>query len=133
MKGDATYDNSANGPEHLQHLGSRSSQLNWCDLAAVCWCVGNEDAPWNALEKLGDEHDWKRIGEVEHENERVQEHEAGYGRPTVSNAAGKGTSQADANNCTDWPTHLKRRLPTGHDHTFILPGVIHTVVICECR
>ncbi len=57
--GHGTNDDTANRPEHLQHLGSRGSQLYRYDLAAVCRRVGNEDAPWQALEKLGHENDWK--------------------------------------------------------------------------
>ena len=133
MIGDAPYNDSANGPKHLQHLGSRSSQLDWCDLAAVCRCVGNEDTPWNTLEKLGCKHDWKRVAKVEYQDKQIQEHEAGNGRPTVSDTAGKGTSQADADNCTDWPTHLQRRLPASHDDILVLRDVKHTVFLGECR
>src|SRR5437868_3789654 len=99
MVGDAVHDNRTNGPEHLQHLGCRSSQLDGRDFTAVCWCVGNEDTPWDSLEKLRHEHDRERIGKVEDQDEAVQEHEAGDSRPAVSNTAGKGTSEADTDNC----------------------------------
>jgi hypothetical protein len=68
---DGTNDDTANRPEHLQHLGSRGSQLYRYDLAAVCRRVGNEDAPWNALENLGREKNWHRFGKVKDEDEGV--------------------------------------------------------------
>jgi len=94
--GDGTNDDTANRPEHLQHLCSGCSQLYRYDLAAVCWSVGNEDAPWQALKKLGHKNDWKRRGEVKCEDEDVQEHESGQSRPTVSDTAGEGASKKDA-------------------------------------
>lgn len=133
MIGDATYDDGTNGPEHLQHLSGRSSQLDGCDLAAVCWGIGDEDAPWDTLEELCHEHDRKRVGEVENKDEAVQEHEAGYGRPTVSDSAGKGASQEDTDDCTKRPSHLERRLPAGRDDHLLLLGAVYTVVVREPR
>ena len=92
MEGDGANDNTTNCPEHLQHLGSSGSQLDWYDLTAVCRRVGNEDTPWYALEKLGYENNWKRLGEVKREDEDVQEHEAGQGCVAVSNTAREGPS-----------------------------------------
>jgi hypothetical protein len=131
MISDATDDNCANSPEHLQHLGGRSSELNWCNLTAVCRCVRNEDAPWNALKELGQEHDGKRVGEVEHKDESIQEHEASDGRPAVTNAAREGTSQTDTNDGTDWASHLKRRLPASHDDELALFLVVYTIFVGE--
>ena len=131
--GDGTNDDTANRPEHLQHLGSRGSQLYRYDLAAVCRRVGNEDAPWQALEKLGHENNWHRIGKVKREDEDVQEHEAGQGRVTVSDTAGEGASDEDADKRTELPRHLKRRLPLGHDDIFAFCGVVHTVFVRERR
>ena len=92
MVGYCTDDNATNGPEHLQHLGSRGTKLNRHDLTTVRWRVGNEDAPRYTLEKLRHENNWERLGEVKGEDEDIQEHEAGQGRVTVSNAAGKRSS-----------------------------------------
>jgi len=133
MVGDGTNDNTANGPEHLQHLGSRGSQLDGYDLAAVCRCVGDEDTPWQALEQLGHEDKGKRVGKVKDEDEEVQKHQAGQGCPTVSNSVGKGACDTDANQRTELPRYLKRRLPFGLDDKFAGGGVPYSVFICECR
>jgi hypothetical protein len=132
MEGDATNDDTANRPEHLQHLGSRGSQFYRHDLAAVCRRVGNEDAPWQALENLGRENNWKRIGKVKREDEGVQAHEAGQGRVTVSDTAGEGASEEDADKRTELPRHLKRRLPLGLDDPFAR-SVRYTVFLLERR
>lgn len=108
---DATDNDGANGPEHLQHLSSRGSQLDGHDLAAVCRCVGDEDAPRHAFQKLADEHDGQRLGKVEDEDEGVQQHEAEDGGPAVSDAVGEGPGEADANDGTERAAHLERRLP----------------------
>lgn len=112
---DGTNDDTPNGPKHLQHLGGRGSQLDGYDLATICRRVGNEDTPWNALENLGDEKDFHGLGKVEDKDEGVKEHEADQGRVTVSDAAGEGTSDEDADESTELPRHLKRRLPLGDD------------------
>ena len=131
--GNGTNDDTANRPEHLQHLSSRGSQFYRYDLAAVCRRVGNEDAPWQALEKLGHENNWKRIGKVKHEDEDVQEHEAGQGRVTVSDTAGEGACEEDADKRTELPRNLKRRLPLGRDDHFVFCGVVYTVFVHERR
>ena len=105
---DTVDDDSTDSPEHLQHLGSWGTELDGRDLRAVRGSVGNEDTPRDTLEKLGDEHDWERVGEVENEDEAVEKHQTGDGRPSVSNAAGKRTSQADTDNGTNGSSHLKR-------------------------
>jgi hypothetical protein len=102
-----TNDDSTDGPEHLQHLGSGSSQLNRGDFTAVCRCICNEDSPWDALQNLGQEHDWKRLGEVEDEDEAVQEHETGDGRPPISDLAGERTSQHDTMSAPIGPLHWR--------------------------
>lgn len=129
MIGDTSDDDGTNSPEHLQHLSSRSSQLNWRNLTAVRGRVGDEDAPWDTLEELGDEHDGKRVGEVEDEDEGVQHHECGNSRPAISNAAGKGTSQADTDDCTYWSTHLESRLPAGYDDLLVVDRAVSTIGI----
>ncbi len=115
MVGNSTNDDAADRPEHLQHLGGRGSQLDGYDLTAVCRRVGNEDTPWQALEKLRHENNGKRVGEVEREDEDVQEHEAGQGRPAVSDAAGERAGEEDADKRAELPRYLKRRLPLGLD------------------
>jgi len=132
MVGDGTHDDTANRPEHLQHLGRRGSQLYRYDLAAVCGRVGNEDAPWQALEKLGYENHGKRLGKVKGEDEDIQEHEAGQGRVTVSDPAGEGAREEDADQRTELPRHLKRRLPLGYDDPFAW-AVGYTVFPLERR
>lgn len=131
MVSDGTNDDTANGPEHLQHLGGRGSQRNWHDLTAVRRRVGNEDAPWQALEKLGHEDDGKRVGKVKGEDEGVQEHEAGQGCVAVSDAAGERTSDEDADQRAELAGHLKRRLPLGLDDEFVACGVVHTIFVRE--
>jgi hypothetical protein len=133
MVGDGTNDDTANRPEHLQHLRSRGSQLDWDDLAAVCRRVGNEDAPWQALEKLGHENDGERLGKVKGEDEDVQEHEAGQGRPTVSDPAGEGAREKDADERTELARDLKRGLPLGHDDPGLVCRVVYTVFFSEGR
>lgn len=128
---DTSDNDGSNGPEHLQHLGSGSSQLNGCNLTAVGRCVGNEDSPWKTLEKLGDEHDGERVGKVEDEDEGVQGHQSGNGRPAVSNAAGKGTSQTHADNGTKGTTHLEGRLPASHNDPLVVDRAVDTVLLGE--
>lgn len=131
MEGDATHDDGANGPEHLQHLCSRGSQLDGCDLAAVGWRVGDEDAPRDTLEQLCHEEDGERVAKEEDEDEAVQAHEARYGGPTIADPAGEGASQEDADDCAEGPAHLERRLPAGHDDVLVLGRVEDTVPLCE--
>ena len=119
-------DDGANGPEHLQHLGGGSSQLDGRNLTAVRGGVGNEDTPRNTLEKLRDEHDWQRRGKVEDQDEAVEEHEAGDGRPSISNSTGEGSSETDADDSTERTAHLERRLPAGYNDPFVVVGVVLT-------
>jgi len=133
MISDGTNDDTSNSPEHLQHLGSRGSQLYRHDLTTVCWRVGNEDTPWQALEKLGHENNWKRFGEVKYENEGVQEHETSQGRVAVSDTAGEGTCDDDADKGTELSRHLKGRLPLSHDDVFLFLLVPYTVFCRERR
>lgn len=131
MVGDGTDDDTANCPKHLQHLGSRGSQFYRHDLTTVCRRVGNEDSPWDALEKLGHKHDWKRFGKVKREDEDVQEHEASQGSVTVSDTASEGTSEEDTDKRTELPRHLKRRLPLGLDDP--LAVMQYTEIFLELR
>ena len=57
--GNATNNDTANSPEHLQHLGSRSTQSQRHDFRAIGGGIRNEDTPWHALENLGCEHHGK--------------------------------------------------------------------------
>src|SRR5690242_3711751 len=113
--GDTTYNNGSDSPEHLQHLGGRSSQLDWGNLTAVGRCVRDEYTPRNALEKLRNEQNWEGVAKVKHEDERVQQHETEDSRPAVADSAGDRTSQHDTTNSTNWPTRLESRLPTSFD------------------
>lgn len=109
--GDGTDDNATNSPEHLQHLSGRSSESEGYNLTAVGGCVGDEDSPWDTLKDLRGEHDGKRVGEVEDEDEGVQEHETGQSSVAVTDAAGKRTSDEDTNESTELSRNLERRLP----------------------
>jgi hypothetical protein len=129
--GDTADNYSANSPEHLQHLRSWRSQLDWRDLTAVCWRIGNENAPWDTLEKLGYEHDREGIGEVEDEDKGVQEHETGDGRPAVADAAGKRASQKHAHECAKWSGCLESRLPAGLDDLVALHRAVHAECFLE--
>ena len=119
---DSINDQGADSPEHLQHLSSGGSQLDRCDLTAVRWCVRDEDTPGNAFEELGYEEHWKRVAKVHDKDERVQEHEAGNGCPTVSDPASKGTSQHDTADRTKRSTYLESRLPAGFDDSVVGVG-----------
>jgi hypothetical protein len=129
---DTTNNYSTDSPEHLQHLRSWRSQLDRCNLTAVCWRIGDENAPWNTLEKLGDEHDGQRVGEVEDEDEAVQEHETGNGRPAVPDAAGQGTSQEYTHECTKRSSSLEGRLPAGLYDILFRYWAVDAEVFLEC-
>lgn len=109
--GDATNDDATDSPEHLEHLGGRGSELDGDDLRAVRRGIGDEDTPWQTLEKLGDKHERKGVGKVEDEDETVQAHETDDGGPAVSDAAGERTSKEDSNEGAELSSHLKCRLP----------------------
>lgn len=131
MVGDATDDDGSDGPEHLKHLSSGSSQLHGHNLGTVCGGVGDEDSPRNTLEDLRHQHHRERVGEVEDKDEGVQGHEAGDGRPAVSDFAGEGTSEEDAEQRTDGTDSLERRLPLGLDDPFTI--IVDTVIFGESR
>lgn len=132
VESDTLNNDSSNSPEHLQHLGSWGSERNWHDLTAVCRRVGDEDSPWDTLEDLGGQHHWQRVGEVEHKDEAVEQHEVGDECPSVSNPAGQRTSKNDSNDGTNRTTHLERRLPRGLNNVLLLFFVPDTVIICKC-
>lgn len=127
--GDSAHDDTADGPEHLQHLRAGGSQLDRHDLTAVCRRVRDENAPWHTLQQLGHKHDRERLGKVEREDEGVQEHETGDCRPSVSDAAGQGTSNKNPDKRTELPGDLKCRLPFGLDDVFV--AVRYTVFLFE--
>lgn len=133
MISDAIHNDSSNGPEHLQHLRRRSSQPERHDLATVCWCICNEDAPRYAFEKLRRQHDSQRVCKIEDQDEAVQKHEAGDGCPPVSNLAGDGAGEEDADKGANWPSHLQRRLPRGRDEFLASFGVFNAVFVRERR
>lgn len=115
MVGDAADNNGADGPEHLEHLGGGSTQLQGHDLTAVRGCVTDEDTPRYALEQLSDEHDGEGFAEEEDEDEGVQGHETKDGGPAVSDLAGDGSGEEDTHEGAERPTHLKGGLPAGGD------------------
>lgn len=130
---DCSNDDTANRPKHLQHLRSRGAQPQRDNLAAVCRRIGNEDTPWQTLQKLSYEDNWERIAKVEYEDEGIQEHEASQGRITVSNAAGEGTSEEDANQRTELARHLQRGLPFSLNDHLVGFAIVYAVPIRECR
>ena len=129
--GDSTDDNGAKCPKHLEHLRGGGSEPKRHDFAAVGRCVGNEDAPWNALEDLRRKEDRVAIGEIEDEDEAVQGHETTNGCPSISDLAGYGTCEEDANESTDGTGTLKGRLPGGRDEVFAFFGIVGSVVVCK--
>ena len=131
--GDTTYNNGSDSPEHLQHLGGRSSQLDWGNLTAVGRRVRDEDTPRNALEKLRNKQNRERVAKVKHEDERVQQHETEDSRPAVTNSAGDRTSQHDTTNGTNWPTRLESGLPTSFDDESVAVVGWDTEVLLESR
>jgi hypothetical protein len=131
MEGDGTNDDTANCPEHLQHLRSWGSQFDGYDFTAVCGGVCNEDAPWYALEKLGHENKGKRLCKVKDEDKGIQEHETNQGGVTVSDAACEGTSEEDADKGTELARHLKGRLPLGDNYKLSGVSVEHTIFLLE--
>lgn len=133
MISDGTDDDRTNRPEHLQHLGSRCSQFDGRDLGAVGRCVCNEDTPWDAFEQLGRQHDLLGVGKVKDKDKGIQKHEAPDGRPSVSDFAGNGTGEEDANECTDWSSHLKGGLPRSRNNKPAGIGVDDAVFVSESR
>lgn len=109
--GDGTNDDATDSPEHLQHLSGRGSESERYNLAAVGGCICDEDSPWNTLKDLSGEHDGKRVGEVEDEDEGVQEHKSSQRSVAVTDAAGKRTSDKDTNESTKLSRNLECRLP----------------------
>ena len=122
--GHSADNDAANSPEHLQHLRCRGAQLDRYDLTAVCRSVGDEDTPWDTLQKLGGENDLNRFGEIEGEDENVQEHETDQGSPTISNIAGQRASYHDSDECAQLARYLECTLPRGRKVvTLLLVGV----------
>jgi hypothetical protein len=129
----STNNDRSNGPKHLQHLRCRGSKLNRYNLTAVGGSVGNEDSPGQAFQKLGDEHDRQRVGEVHGEDENVQEHETGQGGPAVSNAAGQRTSDENADKCSQLSRDLQCRLPLCLNEHLACRRIDHTEILCKRR
>ena len=92
-----TADNDrTNSPEHLQHLRGWGSEAQRDDLAAVGWCVGDENTPRDSLQKLSSEENRERVGKVGDEDHGVEEHEAEQRRQAIANATGYWTGEEDA-------------------------------------
>lgn len=104
---DTTDNDGTDSPEHLQHLSCWCSQPQWHDLGTVGRRVGNENAPWDAFQDLGHKEYRIAVGEIEDEDEAVQEHEAADGRPTITDPTGDGASNKDTNEGADRATALE--------------------------
>ena len=125
--GDGANDDTADGPEHLQHLRRRCPQLDRHNLAAVCRCVGNEDSPGQTFENLGSKDYRKGFGEVEDENEDIQEHQTSQGGPAVPDATGQRASNKDTDECAKLAGHLECALPLRWDDMAV---AWHVCAIC---
>jgi hypothetical protein len=93
---DTADDDRSDSPEHLQHLCCRCSQSHGHNLSAICGCVCDEDAPWDAFQDLRCEEDAIAFGEVEDEDEGVQEHEAANRCPPIADLRSDGAGDEDA-------------------------------------
>lgn len=131
MVGNTTDNDRANSPEHLQHLGSRSSQSHGHNLGAVGGCVGDKDTPRDTLQDLRSEEHAVAVTKVEDENEAVQGHQAADGRPSIPDPTGNGTRDEDTDEGTDGTTALECRLPRSLDDIFVLDVALHTKVSGE--
>lgn len=106
--GDAANNDGADGPKHLQHLRSGSSQPQWHNFTAVGGCICDEDTPRDAFEKLGQQQYSQGVSEIEDKDKTIQEHKPSNGGPSVSDPAGNGTCEEDADESANWSTALKR-------------------------
>ena len=71
------------------------------------------------------------VGEVEGEDENVQEHQAGEGGVTVSDLAGQRTSDEDTDQRAQLAAALQGRLPGRGDNVLLLELVPDTVIFGE--
>lgn len=110
--GHSADDDTANSPEHLQHLRAGRTKLDRDDLTAVGRCIGDEDTPRDTLENLCCEDDTERVGEVEDEDEGVQEHETEDGGPSVSDSARDWSSDEDSDESTQLSRAGQGRCPS---------------------
>lgn len=107
VEGNTTNNDTSNSPEHLQHLGRRSSQLDRHNLTAVCGSIGNENTPWQTLEDLCGEIDGERVSKVEDEDECIESHQASDVSPAVSDATGQRSGQEDTNKSSELSRYLE--------------------------
>ncbi|KAG9665291.1 putative sugar transporter, partial [Aureobasidium melanogenum] len=131
---DGTNDDTANSPEHLQHLGCGSSESERNNLRAVGRGVGDENAPWDTLKDLSCENDGHGVCEVEDEDEGVEEHETGQGCIAVTNTRGQRTGDEDTNESAELTRNLESGLPLCCNDHFV--GVVvrrHSESFLESR
>lgn len=50
----ASHDDAANGPTHLQRCRAGTSKSKGNNLTGICWGVGDEETPWDTLQRLTD-------------------------------------------------------------------------------
>ena len=60
--GDSGDNDASNRPAHLQSCCACTSQSQRNNLTSICWRIGDEETPWNALECLSDDKDLERVG-----------------------------------------------------------------------
>lgn len=113
--GHGADDDTANSPEHLQHLRAGRTKLDWDDLTAVGRCIGDEDTPRNTLENLCCEDDTQGVGEVEDEDEGVEEHQTEDGGPSISNSARDWPSDEDSDESAQLSRARQGRCPSWWD------------------
>lgn len=127
-----TDDDTADGPEHLQHLGARGSELDGDDFGAVGGRVGDKDAPRQPLEDLRDKKDGQRVAEVEDEDEGVEAHQADDGGPSVSDPAGERAGDKDPDQRAELSGDGEGGGPFGGDVVVAGVGVVVVgVVVAE--
>ncbi|KAG9571471.1 putative sugar transporter, partial [Aureobasidium melanogenum] len=115
---DGADDDTADSPEHLQHLSCGSSKSQGNDLGTVSRSVGNEDTPWNTLEDLSCKDDGHGVCEVEDEDEGIEKHETSQGCIAVTDAGGQGTGDEDTNEGAELTRNLESGLPLCCDDLF---------------
>jgi hypothetical protein len=58
----ASNKDPSDGPTHLECSCTSTAKGQWNDFTGVSWCVGDEQAPRNALESLTNDQDLKGVG-----------------------------------------------------------------------
>lgn len=133
--GHSADNDTANSPEHLQHLRAWRTKLDRDDLTAVRRCVCDEDTPWDTLENLRCKDDTERVGEVKDEDEGVQEHETEDGGPSVSDSARDRSSDEDSDEGTQLSRAGQRRCPFWRDVVSSVwqQGTVVPLEDCQCQ